>query len=163
MRKSFWPEDMINRCLVIEEKKTTEKKWIETKLELDKKIFDFDNDLLKYIQRRDKFLNEIVDKKSILKITLLFPFIIWFSSINLTQKVYNLNRNEFEELFEIPLNNWHEYIINNYKKIQENSIIQMKERNDNRKNSFLNEKNRRKIRKKSVRNPFIPLTITGDN
>ena len=163
MRKSFWPEDMINRCLVIEEKKTTEKKWIETKLELDKKIFDFDNDLLKYIQRRDKFLNEIVDKKSILKITLLFPFIIWFSSINLTQKVYNLNRNEFEELFEIPLNNWHEYIINNYKKIQENSIIQMKERNDNRKNSFLNEKNRRKTRKKSVRNPFIPLTITGDN
>ena len=163
MRKSFWPEDMINRCLVIEEKQTKEKNWIESKLELDNKIFDFDNDLLKYIQRRDKFLNEIVDKKSILKITLLFPFIIWFSSINLTQKVYNLNRNEFEELFEIPLNNWHEYIINNYKKIQENSIIQMKERNDNRKNSFLNEKNRRKTRKKSVRNPFIPLTITGDN
>ncbi len=164
MRKSFWPEDMINRCLVIEEKQTKEKNWIESKLELDNKIFDFDNDLLKYIQRRDKFLSEIISKKSILKINLLFPIIIWFNSINLTEKIYNLKRNEFEELFEIPLNNWHEYIINNYQKIHDNSKVKLIDRNDNKQNTYLkSDKIRRKTRKKSVRNPFIHLTIGGDN
>ena len=164
MRKSFWPEDMINRCLVIEEKQTKEKNWIESKLELDNKIFDFDNDLLKYIQRRDKFLSEIISKKSILKINLLFPIIIWFNSINLTEKIYNLKRNEFEELFDIPLNNWHEYIINNYKKIHDNSKVNLKDRDEIKKNTVLkSDKIRRKTRKKSVKNPFIPLTITRDN
>ena len=164
MRKSFWPEDMINRCLVIEEKQTKEKNWIESKLELDNKIFDFDNDLLKYIQRRDKFLSEIISKKPILKINLLFPIIIWFNSINLTEKIYNLKRNEFEELFDIPLNNWHEYIINNYKKIHDNSKVNLKDRDEIKKNTVLkSDKIRRKTRKKSVKNPFIPLTITRDN
>ena len=164
MRKSFWPEDMIKRCLFIEEKKSNEKKWVESKLELDKKIFDFDNDLLKYIQRRDKFFSEIIGKKSILKITLLFPFIIWITPNHINEKIYNLKRNEFEELFEIPLNNWHEYIINNYQKIHDNSKVKLIDRNDNKQNTYLkSDKIRRKTRKKSVRNPFIHLTIGGDN
>ena len=123
MRNSFWPEDMINRCLDIKEK--VKENLIESKLELDKKIFDFDNDLLRFIKRQDTFLNEIIRNKSILKITILFPSIIYYSSIKLIKNKYNLTREEFEELFELSVFDWHKYIIKNISKIEK---IQKKER-----------------------------------
>ena len=123
MRNSFWPEDMINRCLDIKEK--VKENLIESKLELDKKIFDFDNDLLRFIKRQDTFLNEIIRNKSILKITILFPSIIYYSSIKLIKNKYNLTREEFEELFELSVFDWHKYIIKNISKIER---IKKKER-----------------------------------
>jgi hypothetical protein len=123
MRNSFWPEDMINRCLDIKEK--VKENLIESKLELDKKIFDFDNDLLRFIKRQDTFLNEIIRNKSILKITILFPSIIYYSSIKLIKNKYNLTREEFEELFELSVFDWYKYIIKNISKIEK---IQKKER-----------------------------------
>ena len=116
---------MINKYLTVEEKSGAKEKGFETKLELDNKIFDFDNDLLRFIKRQDTFLNEIIRNKSILKITILFPSIIYYSSIKLIKNKYNLTREEFEELFELSVFDWHKYIIKNISKIER---IKKKER-----------------------------------
>ena len=158
MRKSFWPEDMINRCLTIQERKKKNHKIIETKLELDKKIFDFDNDLLKFIKRQDNFLNEIIINKSILKINLLLPSILWHSSNELFQLYYNLERNEFEELFELPMINWYDYIIRNFPKIKELSSNRIEKEKNKKKTTVENllEKPIRNFgRKKSIRSSLI--------
>jgi hypothetical protein len=155
MRKSFWPEDMINRCLIVEEKSKYNKKWVETKLELDDKIFDFDNDLLKFIKRQDSFLNEIIKNKSLLKIIIIFPNIIWYDSSDLNQRKYNLSRQEFEQLFELPIMNWYSFIIQNFKKInnyQNNRTVIF--RNVEKKNTVISSSVRslKRIRQKSLRN-----------
>ena len=158
MRKSFWPEDMINRCLTIQERKKKNNKIIETKLELDKKIFDFDNDLLKFIKRQDNFLNEIIINKSLLKINLLLPSILWHSSNELFQLYYNLERNEFEELFELPMINWYDYIIRNFPKIKELSSNRIEKEKNKKKTTVENllEKPVRNFgRKKSIRSSLI--------
>ena len=158
MRKSFWPEDMINRCLTIQERKKKNNKIIETKLELDKKIFDFNNDLLKFIKRQDNFLNEIIINKSLLKINLLLPSILWHSSNELFQLYYNLERNEFEELFELPMINWYDYIIRNFPKIKELSSNRIEKEKNKKKTTVENllEKPIRNFgRKKSIRSSLI--------
>ena len=167
MRKSFWPEDMINRCLTVEEKSSHIEKWVETKLELDNKIFDFDNDLLKFITRQDSFLNEIISNKSILKITILFPTIFWFASNNLEQKKYNMKRSEFEELFEMPMSDWYQYIINNFQNIKEESNKRMKKNDLKKRNTVLinnvDKKNiNPKTRRKSFRHSMMPLHTHED-
>ena len=153
MRKSFWPEDMINRCLIINE--NIKQKKIETSLELDQKIFEFDNDLLKFIKRQDNFLNEIIKNKSTLKITIIFPDIIWYDSIELIKKIYNLSRQEFEQLFELPIMNWYKFIFDNITKIQNsqnNRIVNF--RNVEKKNTVISSSVRslKRIRQKSLRN-----------
>ena len=153
MRKSFWPEDMINRCLIINE--NIKQKKIETSLELDQKIFEFDNDLLKFIKRQDNFLNEIIKNKSTLKITIIFPNIIWYDSIELIKKKYNLSRQEFEQLFELPIMNWYKFIFDNITKIQNsqnNRIVNF--RNVEKKNTVISSSVRslKRIRQKSLRN-----------
>ena len=166
MRKSFWPEDMINRCLIVEEKSKYNKKWVETKLELDDKIFDFDNDLLKFIKRQDSFLNEIINNKSILRITILFPTIYWFASNSLEQKKYDMKRSEFEELFELPICDWYQYIIDNFQKIKEESNKRMKKNDLKKRNTVLinlDKKIRNKTRRKSLRHSMMPLQINKNN
>ena len=166
MRKSFWPEDMINRCLIVEEKSIYNKKWVETKLELDDKIFDFDNDLLKFIKRQDSFLNEIINNKSILRITILFPTIYWFVSNSLEQKKYDMKRSEFEELFELPICDWYQYIIDNFQKIKEESNKRMKKNDLKKRNTVLinlDKKIRNKTRRKSLRHSMMPLQIDKNN
>ena len=153
MRKSFWPEDMINRCLIVNE--NIKDKKIETFLELDEKIFEFDNDLLKFIKRQDSFLNEIIKNKSILKIIIIFPKIIWYDSIELNQKKYNLSRQEFEQLFELPIMNWYTFILQNFKKIknsQNNRAVNF--RGVEKKNTVISSsvRNLKRIRQKSLRN-----------
>ncbi len=153
MRKSFWPEDMINRCLSVRE----ESKKVETTLELDQKIFDFDNDLLKYIKRQDNFFSEIIRNKAIIKITIIFPSISFYNSTDLNQKKYNLSRDEFEELFEMPIINWYKYVINNYNKIKNlnvNNKTLVNQRKSDKKNTSLpsSVRNVKRIRQKSLRN-----------
>ena len=163
MRKSFWPEDMINRCLIVEEKNMYNKKWVETKLELDNKILDFDNDLLRFIKRQESFSNEIINNKSILKIIILFPKIIWFDSHNLIQKIYNMKRTEFEELFEMSMNDWYQYIIKNFQEIKKESNKQMRSHNPTKKNSFMisnYHKMRNKTRRKSLRYSVMTVPDT---
>ena len=153
MRKSFWPEDMINRCLIVNENMKDKK--VETFLELDEKIFEFDNDLLKFIKRQDSFLNEIIKNKSLLKIIIIFPNIIWYDSSDLNQRKYNLSRQEFEQLFELPIMNWYSFIIQNFKKIknyQNNRTVIF--RNVEKKNTVISSsvRNLKRIRQKSLRN-----------
>ena len=152
MRKSFWPEDMINRCLSVRE----ESKKVETTLELDQKIFDFDNDLLKYIKRQDNFFSEIIRNKAIIKITIIFPSISFYNSTDLNQKKYNLSRDEFEELFEMPIINWYKYVINNFKKIKNlnvNKTLVNQRKSDKKNTSIPNSlRNVKRIRQKSLRN-----------
>ena len=152
MRKSFWPEDMINRCLSVRE----ESKKVETTLELDQKIFDFDNDLLKYIKRQDNFFSEIIRNKAIIKITIIFPSISFYNSTDLNQKKYNLSRDEFEELFEMPIINWYKYVITNYKKIKNlnvNKTLVNQRFSDKKNTSIPNSiRNVKRIRQKSLRN-----------
>ena len=152
MRKSFWPEDMINRCLSVRE----ESKKVETTLELDQKIFDFDNDLLKYIKRQDNFFSEIIRNKAIIKITIIFPSISFYNSTDLNQKKYNLSRDEFEELFEMPIINWYKYVITNYKKIKNLNVNKtlVNQRFSDKKNTSIpnSVRNVKRIRQKSLRN-----------
>ena len=152
MRKSFWPEDMINRCLSVRE----ESKKVETTLELDQKIFDFDNDLLKYIKRQDNFFSEIIRNKAIIKITIIFPSISFYNSTDLNQKKYNLSRDEFEELFEMPIINWYKYVITNFKKIKNlnvNKTLVNQRKSDKKNTSIPNSlRNVKRIRQKSLRN-----------
>ena len=152
MRKSFWPEDMINRCLSVRE----ESKKVETTLELDQKIFDFDNDLLKYIKRQDNFFSEIIRNKAVIKITIIFPSISFYNSTDLNQKKYNLSRDEFEELFEMPIINWYKYVINNFKKIKNlnvNKTLVNQRKSDKKNTSIPNSlRNVKRIRQKSLRN-----------
>ena len=130
MRKSFWPEDLINKCLIIKESSSLYnyyKKRIVTKLELDEKIFDFDCDLLKFIKRQTNYLNMSKNNKNRLKIHLFFPTIKWFKGlINnsvIYERIYKMKRNEFENLFEKPMNEWYKFIIQNVQKIKMESII----------------------------------------
>ena len=152
MRKSFWPEDMINRCLSVRE----ESKKVETTLELDQKIFDFDNDLLKYIKRQDNFFSEIIRNKAVIKITIIFPSISFYNSTDLNQKKYNLSRDEFEELFEMPIINWYKYVITNFKKIKNlnvNKTLVNQRKSDKKNTSIPNSlRNVKRIRQKSLRN-----------
>ena len=152
MRKSFWPEDMINRCLSVRE----ESKKVETTLELDQKIFDFDNDLLKYIKRQDNFFSEIIRNKAIIKITIIFPSISFYNSTDLNKKKYNLSRDEFEELFEMPIINWYKYVITNYKKIKNLNVNKtlVNQRFSDKKNTSIpnSVRNVKRIRQKSLRN-----------
>ena len=152
MRKSFWPEDMINRCLSVRE----ESKKVETTLELDQKIFDFDNDLLKYIKRQDNFFSEIIRNKAIIKITIIFPSISFYNYTDLNQKKYNLSRDEFEELFEMPIINWYKYVITNYKKIKNLNVNKtlVNQRFSDKKNTSIpnSVRNVKRIRQKSLRN-----------
>ncbi len=153
MRKSFWPEDMINRCLIVNENMKDKK--VETFLELDEKIFEFDNDLLKFIKRQDSFLNEIIKNKSLLKIIIIFPNIIWYDSSDLNQRKYNLSRQEFEQLFELPIMNWYTFILQNFKKIknsQNNRAVNF--RGVEKKNTVISSsvRNLKRIRQKSLRN-----------
>ena len=130
MRKSFWPEDLINKCLIIQETSSLYnyyKKRIVTKLELDEKIFDFDCDLLKFIKRQTNYLNMSKNNKNRLKIHLFFPTIKWFKGLTnnsiFYERIYKMKRNEFEDLFEKPINEWYKFIIKNEQKIKLESII----------------------------------------
>ena len=164
MKRSFWPEDIVNKCLKIKEGKSIYfKKKIETKLELDKNIFDFDSDLFKYIKRQKEFLNMIQNSKK-LKINLYFPKIYWYINVfennSFIEKIYLMNREEFEELFEKPMKEWYKFIINNINKIKSSSKS-AKNLNDQKYPNYLySSKDISKIRKGSVRHSVKVFSST---
>ena len=67
------------------------------------------------------------NNKNRLKIHLFFPTIKWFKGlINnsvIYERIYKMKRNEFENLFEKPMNEWYKFIIQNVQKIKMESII----------------------------------------
>ena len=158
MRKSFWPEDLIKKSLIIEETSIYmfNKRQINTKLELDDKIFDFDCDLLKFIKRQTNYLNTNKNKNNSLKIHLFFPTIRWFKGVMnnniFFERIYKMKRNEFENLFEKPINEWYKFIIKNEQKIKLESIISNNQDDILKKGTQnLNSFNIPKIKKETVR------------
>ena len=158
MRKSFWPEDLIKKSLIIEETSIYmfNKRQINTKLELDDKIFDFDCDLLKFIKRQTNYLNTNKNKNNSLKIHLFFPTIRWFKGVMnnniFFERIYKMKRNEFENLFEKPMNEWYIFFIQNEQKIKLESIISNNQDDILKKGTQnLNSFNIPKIKKETVR------------
>ena len=99
-----------------------------------------------------------------LKINLYFPKIYWYINVfennSFIEKIYLMNREEFEELFEKPMKEWYKFIINNINKIKSSSKS-AKNLNDQKYPNYLySSKDISKIRKGSVRHSVKVFSST---